>query len=219
VQVGSDLLAGLQVSCFVRVRDGQTVWKSRELGYSFTTPIVQDDTIYFWSAGSKKEFKAFQIPSSTDRGEVTVKRNFQPADWGEEQLTGKFDKGDINASPLLVDGLIYHLYPGGGLLVHDAATGEIVYRKVLPLKPRIEYWAWGGASVSPALAGQYIYLMDNQGTTLIIRPGRQYSEVAVNRIEESLDGKSQGQNLACPVFEGSRLYFRTPGHLYCIGEK
>jgi len=95
----------------------------------------------------------------------------------------------------------------------------VVYRKLLPMKPRTEYWAWGGASASPALAGKRIYLMDNQGTTVVIAPGRQYKELAVNRIAESQDGQTQVQNLASPFFEGTRLYYRTAGHLYCIGER
>ena len=54
----------------------------------------------------------------------------------------------------------------------------------------------------------------------MIEPGRQYKEVAQNVIEEpSKDGKSQEQNLATPVFEGTRMYWRTPAHLYCIGAK
>jgi hypothetical protein len=60
--------------------------------------------------------------------------------------------------------------------------------------------------------------MDNQGTTVVIAPGRQYKELAVNRIAE-LDGQNQIQNLASPFFEGPRLYYRTAGHLYCIGER
>ena len=110
-------------------------------------------------------------PAPTTAGSA-AKLTFEPANWAEDELTGKFDKGAVNASPLFVDGLIYHLYPGGGLLVHDAATGQIVYRKVLPLKPRVEYWAWGGASASPTLAGKYIYLVDNQGGTVDHRAGQ-----------------------------------------------
>jgi outer membrane protein assembly factor BamB len=222
IQVGKDLVAGVQTTCFTRVGDGQTVWKSGTMDYSFTTPIVEGGVIYFWTAGgptNNKDFKAFKIPAATDTGKVTPALTFKKADWAADELTGKFDKGDINASPLFVDGLIYHLYPGGGLLVHDAATGDIAYRKVLPMKPRVEYWAMGGASASPALAGKYIYLLDNQGTTVVIQPGRQYKEVAVNRIEEVIEGSAQDQNLATPVFEGARMYCRTPGYLYCIGEK
>jgi hypothetical protein len=54
---------------------------------------------------------------------------------------------------------------------------------------------------------------------VVLQPGREYKEVAVNKIEESSDGKSQAQNLATPIFEGTRMYYRTPGYLYCIGEK
>ena len=61
--------------------------------------------------------------------------------------------------------------------------------------------------------------MDNQGTTLVIQPGREYREVAQNFLAESKDGKEQAQNVSTPIFEGTRMYYRTPGHLYCIGDK
>ena len=214
-----DWVAGLQTNCFVRVRDGAPIWKGQELNYSFTTSIVEGDTIYAWASGPNKEFKAYAVPPGTDAGQLKPRLTFKKPEWAADELVGKFDKGDVNASPLYVDGLLYHLYPGGGLAVHDAATGDVVYRKVLPMKARVEYWAWGGASASPALAGKNIYLIDNQGTTVVLLPGRQYKELAVNRIEESLDGKSQVQNLASPYFEGPRLYYRSGGHLFCIGEK
>jgi outer membrane protein assembly factor BamB len=216
---GGDWVAGLQTSCFVRLRDGAPIWKGPELNYSFTTSIVEGDTLYAWSAGGNKDFKAWSIPAGTDGGALKPRLTFKKPEWGAEELTGKFDKGDVNASPLYVDGLLYHLYPGGGLVVHDAASGEVVYRKVLPMKARVEYWGWGGASASPALAGRNLYLIDNQGTTVVLAPGRQYKELAVNRIEETHDGRTQVQNLASPWFDGPRLYFRTAGHLYCIGER
>ena len=59
--------------------------------------------------------------------------------------------------------------------------------------------------------------MDNQGLTIVLQPGRQYKEVAQNVLEESKDGKSQEQMVSTPVFEGSRMYYRTPNYLYCIG--
>ena len=91
------------------------------------------------------------------------------------------------------------------------------YRKVLPLKPRTQYWNWAGTSTSPTLAGKNIYLMDNQGTTLVIAPGKEYKEHVRNSIEESRDGKEQVQNVSTPVFDGTKKY-RTPGYLYCIGK-
>ncbi|MBI3830667.1 MAG: sigma-70 family RNA polymerase sigma factor [Planctomycetes bacterium] len=219
-QAGGELVAGVQTTCFARIRDGKPIWTGRALEYSFTSPIVDGDTVYFWSAGFNKELKAYKVPASTDSGQLSAKLTFKKPDWAANDLAGKYEKGDLNASPLYDGGLLYNLYCGGGLTAHDTTTGDLVYRKVLPMKPRTEYWAWGGASASPALAGKYIYLMDNQGTTVVVEPGRQYKEVTVNRIEESFAGsKEQVQNLASPWFEGGRMYFRSPQYLYCIGEK
>jgi hypothetical protein len=127
-----------------------------------------------------------------------------------------FDRGFV-ASPLFADGLIYNVTEGGGLFCNDAASGELVYKKVLPVKPKTEYWGWAGMSASPTQAGKYIYLMDNQGLTIVIQSGRVYKEVSQNMLEESRDGKSQEQNVSTPIFEGGRMYYRTPGYLYCIG--
>jgi outer membrane protein assembly factor BamB len=215
LQVGDDLVAGLG-TYFVRARDGKTLWGSK-MTAATPTPIVAGGMIYSW-AGNPNGLRASRIPAGIDSGKVVPRNAPFKIDWGSDLQAGKFDR-EIIASPLFVDGLIYEISCGGGLLVNDAADGSLVYRKILPMKPHTEYWAWGGACVSPALAGKNIYLTDNQGTTVIIQPGRQYKEVAVNRIEESLDGKSQDQNLACPFFDGTCMYHRTPGYLYCTGEK
>jgi hypothetical protein len=50
------------------------------------------------------------------------------------------------------------------------------------------------------------------------KPGKAYQEVAKNRIEALKGGKEQVQNLANPVCDGSRMYYRTPGYLECIGD-
>ncbi|MCW8129809.1 MAG: PQQ-binding-like beta-propeller repeat protein [Planctomycetota bacterium] len=216
---GGELVVGLQTTGFTRLRDGRQIWKGRNLEYSFTSAIVEGNAIYMWTPGGNKSFKSYTVPASCESGQVTPKLTFKKVEWGADELAGKFEKGDLNASPLFVDGLIYQLYCGGGLAVQDAATGEVVYRKLLPLKPRTEYWAWGGASASPALAGKYIYLMDNQGTTVVIEPGRQYKEVAVNHVADLVEGKHQAQNLSTPVFQGERLYYRSPHFLFCIGPR
>ena len=37
-------------------------------------------------------------------------------------------------------------------------------------------------------------------------------------LEESKDGRSQEQMVSTPVFEGARMYYRSPNYLYCIGQ-
>ena len=48
-------------------------------------------------------------------------------------------------------------------------------------------------------------------------PGRQYKGVAQN-VLRSRRTESQEQMVSTPVFEGSRMYYRTPNYLYCIGQ-
>jgi outer membrane protein assembly factor BamB len=227
VQAGADLVAAFQSGYFVRVRDGQRIWGDQVFGDAVSTPIVEGGTIFAMMGypvsqnNEASPLKAFRIPASAEGGKPAAAYGFK-MDWGADELVvdkkkNPFDRG-FTASPLLVDGLIYQVTEGGGLLVNDASSGELVYRKVLPMKSKTEYWGWAGASASPTLAGKYIYLMDNQGLTIVIHPGRQYKEVAQNVIEESRDGKSQEQNLSTAIFEGSRMYYRTPGYLYCMGQ-
>jgi outer membrane protein assembly factor BamB len=225
LQAGKELVAGFQCGFFVRVRDGKAIWGANTFGDAVSTPVVEGNTIYAWVGyprNNKGQFSAFKVPAATETAKLTAAHTFK-MDWADNELPvdekkNPFDRGFV-ASPLFVDGLIYQVTQGGGLLVNEAATGKLAYRKVLPLKPRTHYWDWAGLSTSPTLAGKYIYLMDNQGTTLVIEPGKEYKEVVRNVIEESKDGKEQVQNVSTPVFEGSKMYYRTPGYLYCIGTK
>jgi outer membrane protein assembly factor BamB len=218
-------VAGFQSGYFVRVRDGQAIWGNYVFGDAVPTPIVEAGHVFAWmgypvAGGDKSAFKAWKIPGTADAGKMSPGWEFK-MEWGSDELPVDKKKNPFDrsfcASPLYVDGLVYQVTEGGGLFVNDAASGELVYRKVLPLKPKTEYWGWAGASASPTLAGKYIYLMDNQGTTIVLQPGRVYKEVAVNVLEDSKDGKTQEQNVSTPVFEGSRMYYRTPAFLYCIG--
>jgi outer membrane protein assembly factor BamB len=227
---GGEWVVAFQCGHFASIKDGKPLWGGSGeglFGDSVQTPIVEGGAIiarmgYPRTNDETQSLKAFKIPAEIPGGKLTPAYSFK-TQWGEGELPvdkkkSPFDRGYV-ASPLFVDGLIYQIAEGGGLIVNDAATGEVVYTKVLPMKPKTEYWGWAGASANPTLAGKYIYLMDNQGTTVVIAPGREYKEVARNLLEESSNGKDQEQNVSTPIFEGTRMYYRTPGYLYCIGEK
>lgn len=228
LQVGGDLVAAFQSGFFTRIRDGKAIWEPHAFGDAVATPVVENGLIYtnfgYPKNNDKKTgFRAFKVPTTTEgttklTQAFTFKTEWADDEIPEDQKKTPFDRGYV-ASPLYVDGLLYRTTQGGGLIVNDATTGDLIYRKVLPIKPRTQYWDWAGASTSPTLAGKRIFMMDNQGTTVIIEPGRQYKEVAKNMIEESKDGKDQSQNLATPVFEDTRMYYRTPYYLYCIGDR
>jgi len=161
VESGDELVAAFQWGFFARVRDGQPVWDKGAFGDSVSTPIVEatrssPTAVIPSSTTRRRAMKAFKIPASTDSGKLTVAYELKEQ-WADDELVvdkqkNPFDRGYVS-SPLYVDGLIYQLTQGGGLVVNDAKTGAVVYRKVLPLKPRTQYWNWAGCSASPTLAG------------------------------------------------------------------
>jgi hypothetical protein len=76
-----------------------------------------------------------------------------------------------------------------------------------------------GICTGPTLAGKYIHIRDDQSQTLVIAPGREYKELAKNVLWELLPNGSQQEAQSTPIYEGGRIYYRTQGYLYCIGEK
>ncbi len=136
----------------------------------------------------------------------------------------------FDASPLLLDGLIYLVTDFGALTVIDVNTGATVYQKQLDLEVYMPYNApdnrlKGGVSASPTLGGKYIYLFGNQGAVLVIEPGRTYKQVAKLRLENLPENQApwsfqhQDVTMTEPVFEGERMYYRSENALFCIGAK
>jgi outer membrane protein assembly factor BamB len=130
-----------------------------------------------------------------------------------------------NASPLLYQGLAYVMSVDGVLTVIDAAKGEIVYQKLLDFNPIMMHngpIVRAGCSGSPTLGGKHIYLWDNQGTCVVIEPGRTFKQLARNRIDQVHYYYGPARNecmISNPVFSGKRMYVRAENHLYCMGEK
>ena len=78
-----------------------------------------------------------------------------------------------------------------------------------------------GISVSPSLAGGRIYLLGNTGSTLVIKPGRTYEQLAKNRIENIFWrywGMRHERFVAPPAFDGKAMFIRGDRFLYCIGK-
>ena len=83
----------------------------------------------------------------------------------------------------------------------DAKTGQVVYEEKLDL---------GGGTVYPSviLSGDHILVSSDNGTTIIIQPGREYRQIAKNKI---------GGFRSTPIMKGKRVYVRGLKHFYCIG--
>ncbi|HEY3318877.1 MAG TPA: PQQ-binding-like beta-propeller repeat protein [Planctomycetota bacterium] len=132
---------------------------------------------------------------------------------------------NLCGSPLLHQGLAYVVSSDAVLTVMDAAKGELVYQKVLDLSPYIVHGGIirGGCSCSPTLGGQHIYICDNQGTAVVLEPGREFKQVARNRLEQMWfrygEWSRQECTVSSPVFVGKRMYYRGEVSLYCVEGK
>ncbi len=151
------------------------------------SPILHDGVVYYVHGS----VTATRLPASID--EVT---KLKPL-W-----KGKAHGGGYGfSSPVLHDGLLYEASDDGFLTVLDAATGKLVYEQRLNLGDRIY--------PSISLAGERIFISSENGSTVVLQPGREYKELARNKLETFRSSL---------VFEGKRMYVRTAKSLYCIGK-
>jgi outer membrane protein assembly factor BamB len=170
----------------VRASDGQILARD-QFNLSHSSPVVQGDTIYALEDGSLKALR-LQLGASPNKA-VEL-----PVIWEMKSSRTK-----RLASPVYHEGLLYTVTEQGILEVIDAKTGEREYRKRLDFE--------GRADPSLCVAGDLIYISSNRGTTLVLRPGREYEEVASNDLADFS---------SCLCFEGNRIYVRTKKHLWCI---
>ena len=211
----------LPTGYMLRLSDGKMLYnKGPGLSHhqqEIPSPVVRGNTLYRLSTWN--EFFKLTLPTeATDPLKMTAVR----------QLKMNLEHYPTNylawhmASPLIHNGLAYLLNNTGVLTVVDVETMKVVYEKLLDLDhfQTAHEGAGRGISVSPALAGGRIYLLGNTGATLVIKPGRQYEQLAKNRIETVFWrywGMRHERFVAPPAFDGKHLFIRGDRHLYCVG--
>jgi outer membrane protein assembly factor BamB len=105
------------------------------------------------------------------------------------------------SSPLVAGDELYMVNDNGIASCLDARTGA----------PRWQQRLSGPHAASPIYAGGVIYFLSEDGEATILRPGRSFQRMAVNRLE--------GQFLASPAVSGGALFLRSETHLYRISER
>ncbi len=167
-------------------RTGDVLWKVHFENHSAAArPLFDGDLVYINTGFSKADLWAVRPDG---RGDVTDSHVV----WKRSKSIGS------QPSPLLVEGLIYSVHDAGVASCIDAATGEEVWLKRLG----------GNFAASPILAGGRIYLCDREGDTLVLAPGREYQELAKNKLDDGC--------MASPAALGKSLFLRTQSHLYRI---
>lgn len=105
------------------------------------------------------------------------------------------------ASPLVYEGKIYTSNTAGAMACADAANGDVLWQL------RVE----GPFSGSPVAAGGHIYLFNEKGKAIVVKPGEKEGEIV---------GKSDlGEAILCtPAISNGGIYVRSDGHLWKIAK-
>jgi hypothetical protein len=176
----------------VRVTDGKVL--GEEMGeLSCPSPISEGRMVY-WVGDA---VYAYKVPDKDEPFQV------------DETWVDSLD-GEIYASAILHDGIIYTAANHAVFYAIDAATGSLIYEKPLPIAPNRQTQEDAFVYSSVSMAGNLIYVSNTLGETVIIKPGKKYEEVSVNRLQEG--------SAATPIFSGNRIYTRAGSSVICIGK-
>ena len=171
----------------IKVDDGK-VLKTKLSSLSYCAPLVHEDIVYFIQNGGV----AIKLSGKADDSfKADVLWKTQP----------KSDR--YYGSPVYHDGLLYTITRGSTFSVIDAKDGNIVYSKKMD-------FVKGNVYPSPTGAGGNIYISQDDGTTIVLKPGREYVEIAKNKLSPFR---------SCPVFHKDRMYVRAMKKMYCVGTK
>ena len=167
-------------------RTGDEYWWFRFDGYSnVLRPVVGKGLVFISSGYDRPEFYAVRIDGTGDVTESHLAWNMKKA-------------SPLNPSPLIVGDELYLVDDKGIATCLDAVTGEQHWQERLN----------GNFSASPTFADGRIYLLDEDGTTTVIAPGKKFESLAVNKLE--------GRTLATPAMVDDSIFLRTDTQLYRI---
>ena len=168
---------------------GEELWRVRHNGFSIAPRPIYGHGLVF-------------VVTDYDHPELWAVRPEGTGDVTDSHVAWKETRGiPSRSSPLLVDELIYVISHQGILSCLEARTGEVVWKNRL----RGEY------SASPIDADNRIYFFNEDAVCTVIRPGREFEVLAVNRLNEE-------QMMASPAVAGDSLFIRTENHLYRVEE-
>ena len=167
-------------------RTGEERWWIRYDGFSLVPrPVFAHGLVYLVSGFYRPILFAVRPDG---RGDVTSTH----VEWQTARST------PLTPSPIVVGDELYMVSDNGIASCLDARTGELYWQQRLN----------GGFSASPVVAGDRIYFTSESGETTVIRAGREYEELAVNRVD--------GRTLASLAMVDGAIYLRSDTALYRI---
>ena len=181
------------------VETGAELWRVTIPGITMPTPspLVAGGMLYVGTGAQNGEgsrpFFAIRPGAS---GDITPKEGGNGfVAWTQPKASG------YTPSALVHDNRVYLVHDTGIMGVYAADTGRELF------KARV-----GGVghtfSASPVAAGNRLYFLDEEGTTIVLAAGDSYKELAQNTLDE--------MTLASPAVAEGSLFIRTETKLYRI---
>jgi outer membrane protein assembly factor BamB len=173
---------------------GKLLWECGGLSRNVVSSPVAGDGMVF--AGNSYDWQAMlAIRLEGAHGDITETDNLV---WKLTRLT------PYVSSPLLYDGTLYFLRHNQNILSYlEARTGK-------PRNDPVRLPELRDIFASPLGAAGRIYVVDREGTTVVVRHKHPEQTLAVNRLEDSFS--------ASPVAVDRELYLRGERFLYCVRE-
>ena len=145
------------------------------------------------------------LPMTKDFGLIAIDVSGDTESTGKPSTLWRFTKSiPYMATPLVHDGVIYMVRPGGIFTTVDSSKGELLKRGRIPD---------GGGQYfsSPVMGDGKLYVASDEGKVAVIKAAADWEVLAVNNLEEEI--------YATPAIAPGRIFIRTRGHLYGFGTK
>ena len=163
---------------------GSELWRAECMGGEVApSPVMVDGVVYAANQGA-----VLAAIKADGRGDIT----------GSNILWKATDGLPDICSPLSDGKVVVLLTTGGLLTAYRASDGQKLWEKEF----NTSFFA------SPALAGGLLYLLSEDGMTIVAEAGAQFTERHRSRIDDKF--------YACPAFANGRIYLRGTKNLYCL---
>ncbi|MHC4908880.1 MAG: PQQ-binding-like beta-propeller repeat protein [Planctomycetota bacterium] len=175
---------------------GDEQWRVEGVGGSFSASASFDGTnVYFGNSGPGRRGPLIAVPADSS-GTIDLGKDEDPA------VAWKMDRsGPGFSSPVVHDGLVYIIGSSNILACHDAATGERLWRERIPDATTVVATPW--------IVGDELHIMDEAGTTVVVRVGRDFEVLRTNVMAEGL-------YWGTPSVAGDTLLVREAQRLFCV---
>jgi outer membrane protein assembly factor BamB len=173
------------------LESGKELWQCGGMTVNaIPSAVVGDGVVYCMSGYKGSAALAISLDAT---GDVT----------DSDKVLWRYGKGTPYVpSPLLAGGRLWFTQMNDNLLTTlDVKTGKAVMdRERLPGLKTLY--------ASPVAAAGRVYLVDREGTALVLKQGDKLEVLATNRLDDPVD--------ASPVVVGKQLFLRGEKYLYCI---